>query len=52
VGRIVEVGRPDDLLKTATVRPSVDLARLEEVLVLTSRSVSVVPLDPPDPGSY
>ncbi len=53
VGRIVEAGRPDDLLKTATVRPSADLARLEEVLVLTSRTVTVVPLDPrDDSGSY
>lgn len=52
VGRIVDVGRPDDLLKTATVEPSVDLSRLEEVLVLTSRTVTGRRLDPPDPGSF
>jgi rod shape-determining protein MreC len=55
VGRIVAVGRPEELLKTASVEPAVDLGKLEEVLVLTSRSVTGVPpgsLEPPIPGSY
>jgi rod shape-determining protein MreC len=55
VGQVLEVGRPDDLLKTATVRPAADLSRLEEVLVLTSRTVTGMapaPRDPPIPESY